>query len=164
MLWFDWACKYSAWNSTLWASPCTFHSVAFHLGIDGPHRQRGADAGLVIGPRQRLAVDVFAPVAQLAQQVGHDLHRPEFDGQVDFVAGNESPAGEILRFPGQMAHRLVARRGAGQRGHLELGIAQARVLEPGQLVVHQRLAQQVMIEARQPLRIGDEVVQPRLGP
>ena len=27
MLWFAWACKYSAWNSTLWASPCTFHNV-----------------------------------------------------------------------------------------------------------------------------------------
>ncbi len=62
-----------------------------------------------------------------------------------------------------MAHGLVARRRAGQRRHLELAVAQARVLEPGQRHARQRLAQQIMIETRQPLCAGDEVVEPRLA-
>ena len=105
MLWFDLGVQVLRLELDLVGQAVHVPQRAFHLGIDGPHGQRGADAGLVIGPRQRLAVDVFAPVAQLAQQVGHDLHRPELDGQVDFVAGNKSPAGEVPRFPGQVAHR-----------------------------------------------------------
>ena len=70
------------------------------------------------------------------------------------------------KFCGSQGRWLTASSPAAALGSvadLELGIAQARVLEPRQLVVHQRLAQQVMIETRQPLRLGDEVVQPRLA-
>ena len=135
---------------------------AFRRGIDGPHRQRGADAGLVIGPRQRLAINVFTPVAQLAQQVGAIFTGPSSTGRsISFRDTNRPPE----RFRGSQGRWLTASSPAAALGSvadLELAIAQARMLEPRQGGVSQRLAQQVMVETRQPLRLGDEVVQPRL--
>ena len=52
---------------------------------------------------------------------------------------------------------------ARRRGGLHVGIADAGVLVPRQAVEEQRLPEQEVIAAGQPLRVGDEAVGPDIG-
>ena len=82
---------------------------------------------------------------------------------------NRSPSPEIglparVFFPGQAARIATASVGlVGVRGDADVGVRGRRVLEPGELVVEQRLAEPVVVEPRQPLRLREEVVDAAVG-
>ena len=114
----------SASNTILWAMPCTFHSVTFNGGIDRPHRQRGPHAGLAVGASQTIAVQVVAPIGQLAQGVRHYLHRPQLERPIDFL-----PRGQTFAFAGYVVRQEVELRQIGRIGRLrELVLPQIATL------------------------------------
>ena len=128
---------------------------AFDRRIDVPHRQRGADADLPVGAVQRFTVEGFAPMAQFTQRVGHDFHLAGLKGPIEFLAANQAFALPVELFPRHVAEGGVGRIGR-RRGNAVVGIAGRGMLEPGETVAQQRLAQPEVIAPRQPLRLRDE--------
>ena len=109
-------------------------------------------------------------MAELAERVRHDLERREVDRPVDLVprdeplalAGDRVAGGCLL--PTAAASNCEASVGfVGVRGDADVGVGGRRVLEPGEVVAEQRLAEPVVVEPRQPLRLREEVVDPAVG-
>ena len=111
---------------------------------------------------QVLAVDVFAPMGQLPEGVGHRLDRAELQRPVDLLRRHQALAlgGD---FPGQQVEDVLLGRVLGLAGRAVSGVGGAGVFVPGERVAQQRLAEPEMVQPRIPLGLGEEVVQPRVG-
>ena len=107
-------------------------------------------------------------MGQFAQGVGHDFDRADLERPIDFLPRGKPLAvshrgiGRSVGFPRQILERLILRI-ARHIGRLEPGESRRAVFVPGERIVQQRLAQPKMIAARQPLGLGEEIVQSHVG-
>src|SRR5262249_8990301 len=132
----------------------------------------GADAGLAHGALEAFTVDVLAPIAEFAETVGDDLERIGIDRPIDFLAAEDPFAvagGRIavgVFFPREALERVrIEPRGRRRYPgpNADVGIGDRGMLEPGEIVAQERFAEPVVIKARQPLGLREEVVDLGVG-
>src|SRR5436190_1214188 len=126
-------------------------------GIGVPERDAGPNAGLAHGALEAVAVNVFAPVAEFAETVGNNFERGRVNRPIDFLARQQALAVAGDRVAGAV---LFPRKQIKLRGQLwvrrsardaNVGIGSRRMFEPSEIVADERLAEPVVVEARQPL-------------
>ena len=101
-------------------------------------------------------------MGRFALEVRHDLEDAELERPVDFLPRGKSFAANRVRFPRQIVERQVVRI-RGRLQLFELGVGGVRVLVPGEGIVQQRLPHPEVVGPRQPVRIGEELVEAIVG-
>jgi hypothetical protein len=115
----------------------------------------GSVARLAIGTLDLLAVDVVAPVGDLAHSVRYDLDHTDLEWPIDLLPSREALAFARHVVRQEVKLRIVCR--IGRLLQLVLSqIADVAMLIPGERVVQQRLAEPIVIELRQVLSLGEE--------
>ena len=139
--------------------------LALDVGIDLPERRVGPEPDTAPGPADRLAVDLVVPADELALGVGGDAEEVQVDRRVELVrrvdpAALERPVGVGDRVGRQVGEdRPVVDLG----GRVDVRVVGPGVLEVGQAVAQERVAQAVVIPLGVPLGLGVERLEVGLG-
>ena len=135
--------------------------------VDRPKWNAAANARLAVCTADFCPVDVFTPKCQLARNIGCELERSQRYRQSQFMSRGRSQTFALIVpsqhafFPGQrvLGWFIWWRR---QCGRLDAAVADAGVGRPAQ-IVQNRLAQDEMVQTRQPLGLREVLVQPNIG-
>ena len=151
--------------------PVQVQQLTLDRRIHGKERHAGPHADLAVGAAEIVIVQRLSPVRELAQHVRNHFHAADRERQVEFLPGDFAIALRAgtrhgrcqMWFPGQVAELgQVGRIGRGLLDQV-LRVANVAMLVPGHAVAQDRLAKPVVIEPRQPVRLGVEVVEPHLA-
>ena len=130
---------------------------AVNAWVNFPKRQTGSHADLSNAPQRIVAVDIFLPKSNVAQNVRHNFGRPKLNREIDLLPRVESGT-RCVRFPRQRIKlRKVCRIGR-RICNSKSCVTEARPAMPNRAISKQRLANDEVVGSWQPARLSEKIV------